>query len=400
MCWYSNDNYTNNNETQHDNGRFGNYDCDAPFELVLSALQFMKIQQPNPDFIVWTGDDDSHVSDSYFSPTIVQNIMGIITTAINNTFPNTNVIPTFGNHDAFPKSQFAPRMFNNWYVEIADLWKNWLGEEAYETFKIGGYFKVPHPMLNNVTIIGLNTAIYYVKNDLVNDTMDGDPLEQLLWLDETLTELSTNHSKAYITAHIPPGVFGYQVLPMGRSWFQPRYNKEFIDLIIKHSDIIIGQFYGHEHTDSFRLFYDSEGIPVNALFVAPAVSPRKSKSNPSVRLFSYNLTTGEILNYEQYYLNLTEANALETAEWELKYDFLSAFNLSNMSYESINQLTQNFAIENNTNFYKYLDFNSYYHHRNIRCSPRCQRNHFCSITQVDYQLFAQCNANVSVVTRS
>ena len=36
-------------------GEFGDYACDAPWTLVVSAINAMKLLQPDPDFLIWTG---------------------------------------------------------------------------------------------------------------------------------------------------------------------------------------------------------------------------------------------------------------------------------------------------------------------------------------------------------
>ena len=51
------------------------------------------------------------------------------------------------------------------------------------------------------------------------------------------------------------------------------------------------------------------------MFLSPAVTPWKSTlpgvgyNNPSLRLYKYDKTTSQVLDYYQYYLNLTEANS-------------------------------------------------------------------------------------------
>ena len=40
---------------QDGRGKFGEYPCDAPWPLVLSALDMMVKTKPDPDFILWTG---------------------------------------------------------------------------------------------------------------------------------------------------------------------------------------------------------------------------------------------------------------------------------------------------------------------------------------------------------
>lgn len=55
----------------------------------------------------------------------------------------------------------------------------------------------------------------------------------------------------YIIGHIPPGFFEAVA---DTNWLYPRYNDEYVKLVKEYSDVIAGQFFGHHHTDSFRLF--------------------------------------------------------------------------------------------------------------------------------------------------
>ena len=41
---------------------FGNFMCDSPEILVKSAIEYMKKQFPNPDFILWTGMCHIHIN--------------------------------------------------------------------------------------------------------------------------------------------------------------------------------------------------------------------------------------------------------------------------------------------------------------------------------------------------
>lgn len=63
-------------------------------------------------------------------------------------------------------------------------------------------------------------------------------------------------SQVYIIGHVPPGFFEKK---RSKPWFTPQFNKLYLDLIQKHHSVIVGQFFGHHHTDSFRMFYNSEG---------------------------------------------------------------------------------------------------------------------------------------------
>ena len=43
------------NEQNNEDMPYGNYNCDSPKILVKSAIEYMRKQFPNPDFILWTG---------------------------------------------------------------------------------------------------------------------------------------------------------------------------------------------------------------------------------------------------------------------------------------------------------------------------------------------------------
>lgn len=392
MCWDAND-INSTNEV----GVFGNYACDSPWTLVQSCLTFMN--RTTPDFIIWTGDDSAHVGDENFSLDKVVTIIKTLTDAIKVYFPNTPVIPVFGNHDAFPKHNFSPNP-SDLYDRVAELWKDWIGE-GYDQFKQGGYYSMRHPTQPNVTVIGLNTPLYYSKNPLVDPSND-DPAGQLLWLDNVLSNLANTGKKAYIVAHVPPGIFGRKVCPTGYYWFRPDLNRKYLDIIIKYSNVIIGQFYGHDHTDSFKLYYDDQQNPINVHFAAPAVTPWNTTlsgigpNNPGVRLFTYNTNYGNVLNYEQYYLNLSKANAQKTDNWEREYDFRGAYGLSDMSYSAINNVAQTFATSDRTYFDKYFLYNSVSAAGPQECDDVCKRNHYCSIVKIDYSDFALCNNGNSI----
>lgn len=60
-------------------------------------------------------------------------------------------------------------------------------------------------------------------------------------------------SQVFIIGHVPPGVF--ERAP-GKKWFYPQFNKKYIDVILKHSDVITGHFLAHQHCDSFKVFYE------------------------------------------------------------------------------------------------------------------------------------------------
>lgn len=64
-----------------------------------------------------------------------------------DTFKNTDVamFPIQGNHDTWPVNveRFQKAEQNGPLSVYAELWKQFLTEEAYETFKEWGYYSMP-----------------------------------------------------------------------------------------------------------------------------------------------------------------------------------------------------------------------------------------------------------------
>lgn len=66
----------------------------------------------------------------------------------------------------------------------------------------------------------------------------------------------TPSPQVYIIGHVPPGFFEKT---RSKAWFREGFNEEYLKVVRKHHRVIAGQFFGHHHTDSFRMFYDDAG---------------------------------------------------------------------------------------------------------------------------------------------
>lgn len=85
-------------------GRLGDFRCDSPSQLVKSAIKQMHKVLPNPDFILWTGDNSPH--EGAGKKNVTRN-MRFIGKWIYNVFGDrVKVIPVLGNHDSYPKDTF------------------------------------------------------------------------------------------------------------------------------------------------------------------------------------------------------------------------------------------------------------------------------------------------------
>ena len=358
-------------------GPAGEYSCDSPKTLVLSALQAMHKFQPKPDFIIWTGDSAPHWRDP--APPEEKYIMNVTKSVfrhLDKLFPGVPVVAALGNHDASPPDQFpiVPLGENKTDAYYTALWqqgafgdhiqvRNWhkcrfhgikFKEDGRETFqRCGFYSKVLKLAEANLRMIVLNTNIYYSDNF----TEGPDPCGQLEWLNTTLREAG---EPVFIVAHVPPGGFerGHGEEGMKINFNSPKehahdINQRFVQILTeqKHAKKIQGQLYGHLHTDTFRLFLDpaTRGEVREVAFMASSVTPvvwghiNQHESgvlgtNPSVRLFTYSNSNFRLLDYSQYSLDITEANKGDKSRQSKKKELLEKQSQKKELLENVHNL--------------------------------------------------------------
>jgi len=327
-------------------GPAGEYSCDSPKTLVLSALQAMHKFQPKPDFIIWTGDSAPHWRDpSPPEDKYIMNVTKSVFRHLDSLFPDVPVVAALGNHDASPPDQFpvVPDGENKTDEYYTALWQqgafgDHIQEDGRETFqRCGFYSKVLKLAEANLRMIVLNTNIYYSDNF----TEGSDPCGQLEWLNTTLSETS---EPVFIVAHVPPGGFerGHGEEGMKINFNSPKehahdINQRFVQILTEQRNAkkIQGQLYGHLHTDTFRLFLDpaTRGEAREVAFMASSVTPvvwghinQKESgvlgTNPSVRLFTYNNTDFRLLDYSHYSLDIAEANKGDTGRQSKKKELV------------------------------------------------------------------------------
>uniref|UniRef100_A0A673MKE3 Acid sphingomyelinase-like phosphodiesterase n=1 Tax=Sinocyclocheilus rhinocerous TaxID=307959 RepID=A0A673MKE3_9TELE len=360
-------------------GRFGDYSCDSPWTLINSTMSAMREILPDPDFIIWTGfvDDTPHVPDEQLGVEPVLRIISNLTHIIKSTFPNTKVYSAMGNHDYHPKNQMPPEK-SNIYEQTANLWHDWLHAASKETFKIGGYYTEKLLNQTGFRVVVLNTNLYYDQNKLTENIKD--PADQLSWADKVLQDAAKNNEKVYIIGHVPPGFFEKK---RDKAWFRKEFNKRYIDLIQKHSAVIQGQFFGHHHTDSFRMFYSSKGT---FNWVTNCVT-FYGGNNPGIRIFEYDTKTLLIKDILTYYLNLTYANKVYE-RWEKEYRLTEAFRVPDASPASMHRVMERITSDK-CYLQKYFEFNSV-NYDLTECHADCRVDHVCAMREVDFEAYEKC----------
>ncbi|XP_061098949.1 acid sphingomyelinase-like phosphodiesterase 3a [Conger conger] len=368
-------------------GLFGDYLCDSPYELIQSAFRFMREEDPNPDFMIWTGDSPPHVPAEKLSTDLVIRIISNMTHTIREFFPDLPVYPALGNHDYWPQDQL-PIATNEIYQAVAKLWEPWLQPESLTTLRKGGFYsQVIRP---NLRLVSLNTNLYYSPNKVtVNMT---DPAGQFEWLVDTLDTCRQSDEKAYIIAHVP---IGYLPYALETTAMREVYNERLVEIFRKYSDVVAGHFYGHTHRDSIMVLLDHEGQPVNSLFVTPAVTPFRhesepSSNNPGLRMYYYNPHDYSLLDIWQYYMNLTEANLEKKPDWKLEYIMTKDFNIVDIQPKSLYGLAESFRAPQSETFKKYFNHFMVRYNDSIVCKGICKMEQVCSALSLDHESYLHC----------
>ncbi|NXY87109.1 ASM3B phosphodiesterase, partial [Alcedo cyanopectus] len=335
-------------------------------------------------------DDTPHVPNEKLGEEKVLYIIENLTSLIKETFPDTKVYAAMGNHDFHPKNQF-PGKEHRIYSQTADLWRPWLTDASAALFRAGGFYseKLPGPGTRGRVVV-LNTNLYYDQNE--ETAAEEDPGGQFQWLEETLTNASRAEEMVYIVGHIPPGFFEKK---QGQAWFRRGFNQRYLAMVQKHHKVIAAQFFGHHHTDSFRMFYSDAGSPINVMFLAPGVTPWKTTlpgvtngaNNPGIRVVDYDPATLQVLDMVTYYLNLTRANA-GSPRWEQEYRLTEAFQVPDGSARSLQMVLEQLSGDPRA-LQRYHQFNSVSYDLSP-CGQPCSAQHICAIRELDFTRYSEC----------
>lgn len=117
---------------------------------------------------------------------------------------------------------------------------------------------------------------------------------------------------------MPPGFIEPSREAVPKCLMSDDNNARYIRMVENYADIIAGQFFGHLHADTFRIFYNSTsgtsilflsyarklhiddlssngiaGKPISHAFVTPSITP-KDYNNPGFRLYKFDENTGKV----------------------------------------------------------------------------------------------------------
>ncbi|XP_017136939.1 acid sphingomyelinase-like phosphodiesterase 3b [Drosophila miranda] len=390
-------------------GLFGHYNCDSPWSLVESAVKTMKAKQgDNVEFVLWTGDALSH-SAQPLSEQKQHEILRNITDLLGRSFSSQFIFPVLGHEDG-----------SGSYQRMGELWRHWLPSEALVTFDQGGYYSIEQTK-SRLRIVALNTNFmrldhdppdprashslrwpveYYAEPKASVSSMSAQEEvlaeQQWLWLEEVLTKSRDKQETVYIVGHMPPGVDERHLGPQQHNqlMFTERNNRRYLEMVRRFASVIQGQFFGHLHSDTFRLIYDAQGHPISWMMIAPSIVPRKagigSSNNPALRLYKFDTGSGQVLDYTQFWLDLPLANRAQEPLWQPEYNLTHYYALSEISALALHNFAERFTGTDASWFTRYHRANAVRYQSGTPCQGLCMLNHYCAITRLDYDEFRLC----------
>ena len=291
--------------------------CDINENVFRSFLD--AAEEAKPDFIIWTGDNAPH--DVWMgSQEHVFNSTRILRDMLNEKFQHKiPIYPILGNHEKYPNDEYG-KDEKDLLAGMADLYKEYLDDAAYKQFKETGYYTMKHPN-SNLRIIALNC----MECDTFNFNLIAEQTgaqKMFLWLEHVLLQAEKDGEIVYILDHIP----------INASFYLTQCALRLRALLDRFNYIIRGHFSGHTHQDDIvgvhSYFNASDIISIN--YVAPALTTYSHKF-PSFRVFEIDSNTKQVIDYEQYRLNVTDANIKGVAKWNLAYQATKFFDVKDLT---------------------------------------------------------------------
>ncbi|CAG2164373.1 unnamed protein product [Oppiella nova] len=334
-------------------GFWGDYNaCDSPKYTIEKLMAYINTTIADDyEYIIWTGDITAHDVWNTTRETIVngsRSLTSLITKYISN---GKLVFPVVGNHEGLPVNQFPPPeiqgpLSNAWlYRELLAQWSQWIPNGYHQTFLRYGYYANNVSKLLKVVVLNTNACARINFWLMLNPN---DPGGQLQWLVRELLESQRSGQSVHIIGHIPPD----------NTQCISQWVHNYLQIVDKYSQTIKGQFFGHTHFDEFRVLYSpsNQSVPISVAYLAPSVTPYESV-NPAFRLYSID-SAGTILDHQNYYLNLTDANLHPdnlTPQYIIGYTAKQAYNMSSLAPADWHQLYDSMKSDDQL-------FESYYNH--------------------------------------
>lgn len=214
---------------------------------------------------------------------------------------------------------------------IYDLWGPLLpDQESRETLRDGGYYStIIRPKLRLIAIN--NNFCFYANIWLLHST--DYFADYLHWFRDELAKATENGEKVHVISHVPSN--DHRCF---KGWA-----REYRKIVEEFSETIVAIFNGHTHEDEFNVYYSQRDLSkATGVAFNGGSGTTFAYFNSNFKVYSVDNESYEVLNYDAWHYNLTEANLFPNRPpaWQKTYSFKEAYNLEDLSPKSMDGLVQ------------------------------------------------------------
>jgi sphingomyelin phosphodiesterase acid-like 3 len=324
--------------------------------------------QNKATFVILTGDLLAHNYPSLYRRytgdysakgyrSFVNKTFQLIADELERSLPNTPIYPTLGNNDSANGDYYTDvngQFFKDFTRIFSPLIKDANNKKSFTTdFLTAGYYQVTPKGTSNLRLLLLNTNLF--SKNSIGPNVDQAANNQLSWLQSQLTLANTNKQQVWLALHIPVGIDIFKTIKNHASpvrvWHDTPTHT-FLNLVNTYSTTITAMFSGHYHTDGFQLFKQTNGSAILNT-ITPGVTPLFG-NNPGFKLFSFNTSSNQLLDFTTYDLPLQNA----APQWGALYTFSSIYDVPNAANTDAPLLTRMLGLSK-TNAYA-ASYKKYY----------------------------------------
>jgi len=322
-------------------GPYGDYRCNVP--VGTAAIVARKMAELQADMHLFTGDVAPHRAWNETEKSQYDCIRGVAK-ILREALPSKTIITCLGNHDNYPTnlnsmkfSKYTPAMLDVYLQE----WQQVNGFDASQinTMRTGGFYTMLRPFngRKNFRIIATNSNYHYTLNfwNPLNHKQS-DEVAKMKNLLETTLKNSCDSGTELVILLIHHSIGDIDFVETEAIYYQ--------NLIVKYAACIKLVISGHSHIDEFRLIKDISNELKSIVFISGSVDTSDYK-NPALRTFYFDRDTEELLDIDQYHLNLQKLPADGDPVVELEYSTRREYGMADMSPASFEDLLCRFETE-------------------------------------------------------
>jgi sphingomyelin phosphodiesterase len=399
--------------------RYGDYLCDSPPDLALSAFADMRknVDLAKVGFSIFTGDIVSHDQTDQESRALVEYEERVAYETFKAQLGNVPVYATLGNHDSWPSGFNTPNNFRNdsvansfsWNYElISSLWQQegWLNgsETGYAAKHYGAY---AHTTKEGLRIISINTDFWYTPNifNYYNFT-NPDKSGILRFLADELLAAEAKDQRVWIIGHVPSGGSSAVGNP----------SVLFHSIVARFSPATIaGIFFGHTHQDGKQILYDFAGsagsnssvvrnytdlnyeAPLSVAYIGPSIVPL-TNYNAGWSVYQVDRTTFSVVNGQVHFANISNSLSWDQSPvWEFEYDIRSTYD-PDAAWSSTAPLNATFwdgvtrdMMSNSSIIERYLFLATKQSVKTPSCDGTCLVSSICDIRSSNAAVYERCH---------